>query len=182
MGIFSADAATGRKGLAQGQVFERGNYFCANPGGSAFDLEIVKCLGKGTQRIGQVFLVEFRVLSSRDLAPPNADGSSPFGQNAASVRNPVDSKGTWLQKMGDGGAKADIAYSAIKEFLYAVAGFSDIRQAAAAMDSTIEQTADAAVSPANILAGKRVHLETLMTKTQAGKDFTRHTWSPYRSA
>lgn len=171
MGIFSGDAATGRKGLAQGQVFERGTYLTANPGGSAYDLEIVKCIGKKARKAGESFIVEFRVLSARDLAPQD------FGPGAAQVRNPVGSKATWFQKLSD----ADIAFGAIKEFLYAVGGFDDIRAASAAMDSTIEQTADAAVSTANILAGRKVHVETQMVKTQAGKDFTRHTWSPYRA-
>jgi hypothetical protein len=170
MGIFSADPATGRKGLAQGQVFERGTYLTANPGGGAYDLEIVKCIGKGTRKAGQAFIVEFRVLAARDLAPTD------FGQMAASVRHPVGSKATWFQKLSD----ADIAHGAIKEFLYAVGGFDDYRVAAAAMDSTIEETGDLAVSPQNILAGKRVHVETQSVKTQVGKDFTRHTWSPFR--
>lgn len=35
--------------------------------------------------------------------------------------------------------------------------------------------------PENFFVGRKLKLETRMIKTKAGKDFTKHTWSPYKA-
>jgi hypothetical protein len=144
-------------GLKDAQVFEKGNFF----GVGVFDLEVGRCLTKQTIKSGLGFIVEFDVLTSTN--PAHKTGS----------------KGTWFQKMEN----QMVAFSAIKEFIIALHGFDPKLDAARIEQDLaphISALMDHGTGPANGFAGKRIRLETFMTKTKSrGTDFTVHRWSPY---
>lgn len=143
-------------GLKDAQVFERGNYFQQG----VYDVRVVRCIHKQTYRSGMGFIVELEVVTSNN--PAHEPGST----------------GSWFQNMSKNQATA---FGAIKEFLAALHGFDPKSEAfKTQLEPHIERIAAEAVSPANSLMGKPIHLETFITKTrEKNTDFTVHKWSPY---
>lgn len=145
------------EGLRNAPVFERGAFL----GVGVYDLTIERCLVKATRKSGDAFIVEFNITKSEG---PGA--------------NPVGSKASWFQKLAD----KNIAFGAIKEFLYAALGYDyakDKEKIAAEVDPKIEELMSEAVAPEkNALKGVRVRCQVNMKKTQKGADFSMHTWSP----
>lgn len=143
-------------GLSQAKVSESGVYL---PPGGRFDLEVIKCAMVYPRDGGAAFVVDFKVIASS--LPEVKEGET---------RN-------WYQKNNDS------FDSAVLEFLAAIFGYNlklpahkeqmerDLRPAA-------PQYAEAAVGATQILAGKRVKVETQKRDTKAGGEFTRHTWMP----
>ena len=154
-------------GLRNAEVFERGAFL--NVG--VYELTINKCLVKATRKSGDAFIVEFTV----DKAE---------GQGA----NPVGSKASWFQKLAD----KNIAFGAIKEFLYAAMGFDyakDKEQILKEIDPKIETLIQDALEQSkdapngkNALKGEKIRCQVNMKKTQKNLGFSMHTWSPAAAA
>src|SRR5215472_14584830 len=141
-------------GLRNASVFERGVFL--QPG--TYTLEINKCLVKETRKSGDGFIVEFTVRQS------------------TSDQHPVGTKASWFQALKD----KDVAFGAIKEFLYAVLGMrwpDDRERILKEVDPVLEQLIDSSLPTEqggqNSLAGKSVCVQTYMKKTAGkGLDFT----------
>lgn len=148
------------KGLKNASIFERGVFL--QPG--VYDLEIDKVITKRTRKSGDGLIVEFKVLTTTD-----------------EKNHPAKSKATWFQKMTD----VDVAFGAIKLFLYAVLGYNysdpeDKAKIAAEVDPVIEGLMGEAVGDDQPLRGRRVRVRTYMKKTALKQaDFTVHDWQPY---
>jgi len=146
-------------GLKNAKTFERGAYL----GVGAYQLQIGKFVlragEKATRKSGDALIVEFEVKRTSNPA------------------HPVGSKATWYQSLKD----KDVAYGAIKEFLYAVLK-AETKEQQALVDETIEKVLDDAIDNGK-LNGFVVDVQTSMKKTAGrGLDFTVHAWSPAKAA
>lgn len=148
------------KGLKDAQVFDRG--VPLNRNGKVGDehnyvLEVQKALIKDTQK-GLATIVEFTVVSSDD---PD---------------DPVGSKRTWFQKM----TNKQVAFGAIKEFLYALNGVDRHAdpEAAQKLDASMESIMDSVEQDPEALKGEKVAVNTLiiMTQKEPRHPFTRLNW------
>jgi hypothetical protein len=145
-------------GLKDAPIFTQGNYLDVG----IYDVRIIRCLVKQTQRSGIGFIAELEILTST---------------------NPKHSPGTtasWFQGLTKNQATA---FGAIKEFVVALYGLdpkADGERIKAEVEPNIEAIMNAAVGVQNILAGRCVHLETFTKKTrEKGLDFTVHRWTPF---
>lgn len=150
------------KGLRNASVFERGVYLKA---GGDYLLEIEKCLVKETRKSGYGFIVELKVLESKG---PDV--------------NPVGSKATWFQSLRD----KNVAFGAIKEFMYAVLGLdlanaADKKMIEETIDPQIEQMMEEAIEGGKF-NGLQVRVQTSSKLTAAKQvNFTVHTWRPAKA-
>jgi hypothetical protein len=170
-------------GLGNAPIFESGTFF--NPG-SIHDVQIGRCLLKQSRESGLGFIVETDILTSQATGEIDDKTRLPF------IPLPAGMAGTWWQGMTD---KA-VALPAIKQFVHAVLslGPSDPRrqmleQMVPGSDRwrcnrtgrpmpLIESLMLWAQGEANVLQGIFLHLETKYHRTQKGRDFTIHTWTP----
>lgn len=147
------------KGLRNANVFEKGFYL--EPGGD-FLLEVNRCIVKHTRGHGDAFIVEFKVLESNK------------------EKNGVGTKVSWYQ----GIANTDVAWPAIKEFVYALLGKDftkkeDRKYCEEKIDPKIETLVDGAVGDENNFKGMKIRVQTSSKVTKEKKvDFTVHTWRP----
>lgn len=145
------------QGLQDSKVYERGVFL--EPGGT-YKLELKKTIVKQTRASGDGFIAEFKVLESNN------------------PKNPAGSDASWFQGLKD----KDVAFGAIKEFLYALMGY-DVKdkasreKAKAELDPVIEKLVNEAISQ-NVLAGKTISCQTSSKLTKNKVNFTVHTWSP----
>lgn len=143
-------------GIQNAQIFDKGSFF----GEGMYDVEILRCLTKQTQRSGLAFIAECRVINSNNPGDP-------IGQTR-----------TWFQSMKN----LSVAHSAIKEFAAAVLGFdpkTEKQRIDAELGQKLPAILDGVTGQQNAFAGRVVHLETFITKTrEKGTDFTVHRWSP----
>lgn len=145
-------------GLGKAPTFERGKYL---PGGFKGNLQCKRTIEKDTRRSGKAFIVEFVVQTTN--MPDEV---------------PVGAKRTWFQKMVD----MDVAFPAIKEWAIAMAGYTTDQKKE--VEEELEEGLDdlmnhAVENPAeNDFTDVVVYCETEQVTTQAGGDFTRHTWAP----
>lgn len=164
------------KGMADAPMFGRGNYL----GEGMFEIELKKLFVK-TQTFKGValFICEFTILESSN--PKHAPGST----------------GSWATKLALPNAFGDI-----KSLIFAAIGREpkdvpaedrDAHEFATLLASAVCGSASAAAKlkdmpydlpegAESLLIGQRVHLETQMVKTKTGGDFTRHNFSPAKSA
>lgn len=151
-------------GLNAATVFENGVYF----GTGIFDVEIVRCLSKQTQKSGLAFIVECEVLTSTN------------------PEHPAGSKRTWFQSMKN----TNVGFGAVAGFLLAVFGLENNTARKQDFFPYLELFMGRVTGPENVLSGVVVHVECTMIKTQAkfnqqgvqisgGTDFTRHDWSAF---
>lgn len=147
------------QGIAEAEVFERGNYF--EPGGK-FRLMVNRILLKDTERSGMGFIVEFKVLES-----------------SLPDKHAVGSKGSWFQKMTD----KKVALPAIKEFMSALCKVNlNNPEEKEEFNSSIEEILEEATKEYEGEAedhpfhGMQIDLETWTKKTQKDVDFTVHKW------
>lgn len=122
-------------------------------------LQIDKCIHMTTRKGDAAFIAEFTVLSTSN---PN--------------EFPVGAKRSWYQSL-----KEETGHDAVILFLYAALGLDKARDGEKiAKDVAPKQSAllNAAVGPRNILATKKVALETAEITTKAGKPFTKHIFTP----
>lgn len=141
-------------GLSTAQVFENGVYF----GPGIFDVEIVRCLSKDTQKSGLAFIVETEVLTSTN------------------PEHPAGAKRTWFQSMKN----KNVGFGAVAGFL--LHAFALENNAARKTDffPFLEPFMLRVTGPENVLSGCYLHLQCSMIKTkEKGNDFTRHDWSPF---
>ena len=141
-------------GLRDAKTYEQGSYLSEG----RYTLKICKSLVKDTRKSGSAFIVEAEILASTNPACP------------------VGSKGTWFQGLKD----KDVAFGAIKQFLYAVVGLdpsndADKKTIKDEIDPNIEDLMDEAVTT-NSLAGETVNVEVKNKLTKAGKNFSQHNW------
>ena len=148
------------KGLKDAAVFDRG--VPLNRNGKLGDehnyvLEVQKALIKDTMK-GLATIVEFTVVESD------------------SPDDPVGAKRTWFQKM----TNKQVAFGAIKEFLYALNGVDRHAdpEAAKKLDLEMESIMDAVESDSEALKGERIGVNTLviMTQKEPRHEFTRLNW------
>lgn len=174
-GIFS--------GLGAAPTFERGNWF---NGGSIHDLQIERMIIKPSRESGIGLIVECGIKTSAPTGEINKKTGQPW------VPLSVGVDGTWWQGLLD---KA-VALPAIKDFCFAVLNLGPddprrgmLEQAIPGSESwpvnetrrplaVIESLMLWATGPENIFHGLFVHLETRMTVTKKGTDFTLHIWNP----
>lgn len=123
------------------------------------ELQIDKCIHMTTRKGDAAFIAEFTVLSTNDA-------------NAVAV----GTKRSWYQSL-----KEETGHDAVILFLYAALGLDKAKDGdKIAKDVAPKQSAllNAAVGPRNILAPKKVRLETAEIVTKAGKLFTKHMFAP----
>ena len=141
-------------GLGNATVFENGTYFTAG----IYDVEIVRCVSKHTQKSGLGFIVETEVLSSSNL------------------ENPVGTKRTWYQSMKN----LNVGFGAVAAFLLAAFDLNNTAERKTDFFPYLESFIRRVDGPENILSGFFLHLECTMIKTREKQsDFTRHDWSPF---
>jgi hypothetical protein len=143
-------------GLANAKITESGSYL---PAGYRFKLKIQKCQLIHPRTGVPAFVVDFEVLESNSV-----------DVKVGEVKN-------WYQKSGDS------FDAAVLEFLAAAFGFNiNIPEQKLVVEKELApaspQYAEAAVGPQQILTGKVVSVETQKRDTRAGKDFTKHNWTP----
>jgi hypothetical protein len=146
-------------GMGKAKMWESGVWL--SPGGH-YECKVDRILIKNTRKGKKLFMVELIVTKSDN------------------AKDPVGAKRTWSQDMN-----ADSAWASIKNFLYALLGFSWATDQGylKAMDvegEKIEAIAEESVTDAQPLKGVPVAIETLSVKTKANTDFTRHDFSPLR--
>lgn len=148
-------------GLRDKNIHENGQYLEA---GGRYKLEVQKIILKETRKSGKGFIVECTVLESSNLD-----------------KDPVGAKRSWFQSMKD----LDVAFPAIKAFLYAVLGYDygDPKQKEylkAKVDPVIETiTFEACDETKNPFKGRTVGVETTAKITKEKKqNFTRHDFFP----
>jgi hypothetical protein len=140
--------------LGSAQAVEKGKWF--KPGD--YDLRVKQVIGKQTQKSGFCSIVAFEIL------------------NTTHPEFPVGSDASWVQPMG----KLQIALSAIKEFMIALAGLkvSDKDKIKTLIDPIAAKSWEAACGAANPYAGMVIHLNAYERLTAQQKPFTVHAWSP----
>lgn len=149
-------------GLANASVSKRGNYLPHKELGedSRFKVELKAFLTRPTRKSGDAFIVEFGVLESDNpAATPPCERS-------------------WFVGL----RHRDVAFSNILQFLCAATGkdsYNDADRAKVAQSAEALMQYITEVSPKdNPLIGRTVYVETRLIKTQAGGNFTQHTWYP----
>lgn len=143
-------------GLGNAQITESGSYL---PPGFRFKLRVDKCQMVHPRSGIPAFVVDFTVLES----------------NCPDVK--VGEVKNWYQKSNDS------FLSAVLEFMAATFGYNvNVPESKAKMETELkpnaEQYAEAAVGPAQLMAGRIVAVETRKRDTRGGGDFTKHTWNP----
>lgn len=164
------------KGMIDAQPIGRGNYINEN---GEFLVTISKAFGKDGFK-GKSFVLEFKIDESSNPAVP------------------VGATRSWTVKWDKKQNHADLKAMALAAFgLDALVGTEDVpnkRDADAKATYLVYAAAGAAVAGAasdkakellgiagdggEAFVGQQLRLTTEKTKTQAGGDFTRHTWSP----
>jgi len=143
-------------GLNDAEVFETGIYFSNKEG--IYDVEIVRCVEKDTQRSGLAFIVETEVLTSTQ------------------PEDPAGSRRTWFQSMKN----KKIGQGAVAGFLLALFGLENNSSRKTDFFPFLQRLMPRVTGPENVLSGFVIHLETNLIKTrEKGEDFTRHNWSPF---
>lgn len=144
------------KGMAKAKVTgPREKYLVADFDG---DVKVVETLLKETRAKGDAFIVTLEIVTT------NKEDEHPVGSRAA-----------WYVSLQD----KDIAFSNMLGFMGALGGMSDseeIEENGEELTSMLEEAIDSPDD--NDLIGEVVHVKTLLVKTKADKDFTRHEWSP----
>jgi len=151
-------------GIGSAPIFERGTYF--NPG--RYKLKLLRCLSKETQKSGTAFIAEFEVMESDNPA------------------HQIGSKATFFVKMGSVQDK-QVGFSNILEMMAAILGF-DVKNAAhvSQIDREVRPTLAAMMTAletqgTGVLQGREfVSVECRVTLTRQQREFTLHTWSPWR--
>ncbi len=142
-------------GLNGATVFENGVYLSEG----SFDLEIIRCISKKTQKSGLAFIVEVEVLSS------------------TVSEHPVGSKRTWFQSMKN----LNVGFNAVAGFLLKIFGLDNNAARKHDFFPYLEAFVPRMVtSEINILAGMYIHCECTEIKTKERQlDFTRHDFSTF---
>lgn len=142
------------RGMSSAPIFEDGEYM--DPGW--YDLSIVRCLMKQTQRSGVCFIAELEVVAS------------------SVAKHGSGHKVSWLQKMSD----LNIALPSIKQFTLAAMGIPKSNpQAVAWITPALDNVGEWAVSSHNVLSGWKIHTDNQHTTTRQGKTFTKHSWDVF---
>lgn len=142
-------------GMKDAQVSAGGNYF--TPGIYLVEVEKVHMIT--TRKGADMYIVETRVLESQSPNPPEMmkDGSP-----AAATKSPGSSP-SYCVPMA-----LDSALGNIKAFLAALLGENP--------EEITEEVAEESIADSNPLKGMKVRVECTMVVTNAGRDFTKHTW------
>ena len=135
---------------------------------------INRCLWKNTRAGSSAFIVEFTVESCAKPGRFNPPPGSPVGTLGAIDDTPPGSQRSWYQSMKE----EQTGWDSASLFLYAAMGYGPhsprVKQE---IEPQRAKLLNAAVSPANILKGERVMLETAFIKTKKNTDFTKYIFS-----
>jgi len=141
-------------GMNSAEVYGKGKYF--KPG--VYVCKVTRVQLITTRKKDDAFIVDFEIQAA---APGDSGEPSAVGTSAA-----------WFQSF----EYKESALGKIKEFLAAVL---QVDPSTAPPGMTYEELATAAVGEDNPLAGALVCVETFMTKTKSGNDFTQHRFSAH---
>lgn len=154
-------------GINEAPVFDKGNYL---PPGFIGIVEVVRTIGKNTQRSGPAFIVEMEIVEVFESGDEDHELSP--------VK--VGQKRTWFQKMSD----KSVALPAVKAWAAACLGFSTTQKAeieeevSPELEDTLEYACDN--EDDNPFVGIRLKLSTCNIITQKNKqNFTRYDFEPY---
>ncbi len=143
-------------GIKDAQIFESGHYLAVG----VYDVEVVRCFMKSTQKSGLAFIAELKVVASNN--PLHPEGAP----------------GTFFQKM----QHQSVAFSSIKAFVVSCLGFDskgDEQRIKQEIDPYLAQWMDQITGPDNMLAGRRARTEIVPKTAGSGKAITVNNWSPY---
>lgn len=150
-------------GLNTAPMFENGQFLTPN---NHYELEVQRLLVKNTRKSGMCFIMEGTVLAS------------------TCDKDPIGSKRTWIQKL----SPADVAFPALKGFMYALLGYdfngADKAFCVTNIDPELTKDDDKGIvnvgtSAANPFKGRKIGVDTVgITTVSKGLPFTRHNWLP----